>query len=39
MKYYNNERTHQDKMCLGRIPMETLIDGEKIWQEKLLNQI
>ncbi len=35
--YYNNERTHQGKMCCGRTPMETLIDGKKIWQEKLLN--
>ncbi len=37
MVYYNNERTHQGKMCCGRTPMETLIDGKKIWQEKLLN--
>ena len=37
MFYYNNERTHQGKMCCGRTPMETLIDGKKIWQEKLLN--
>jgi transposase InsO family protein len=37
MRYYNNERTHQGKMCCGRTPMETLIDGKKIWQEKLLN--
>jgi transposase InsO family protein len=35
--YYNNERTHQGKMCCGRTPMETLVDGKKIWQEKLLN--
>ncbi len=35
--YYNNERTHQGKMCCGRTPMDTLIDGKKIWQEKLLN--
>ncbi|MFQ5470032.1 MAG: IS481 family transposase [Gammaproteobacteria bacterium] len=35
--YYNNDRTHQGKMCCGRTPMETLIDGKKIWQEKLLN--
>ncbi len=37
MLYYNNERTYQGKMCCGRTPMETLIDGKKIWQEKLLN--
>ena len=37
LAYYNNERTHQGKMCCGRTPMETLVDGKKIWQEKLLN--
>ena len=31
---YNTERTHQGKMCCGRTPLETLIDGKKIWQEK-----
>ena len=35
--YYNNERTHQGKMCCGRTPIETLTDGKQIWQEKLLN--
>jgi len=35
--YYNNERTHQGKMCCGRTPIETLNDGKQIWQEKLLN--
>ncbi|MCG8611663.1 MAG: IS481 family transposase [Pseudomonadales bacterium] len=35
--YYNNERTHQGKMCCGRTPMETLIDGKSIWQEKFIN--
>ena len=33
---YNCERTHQGKMCCGRKPMETLEDGKKIWQEKLV---
>ncbi len=37
LSYYNNERTHQGKMCCGRTPIETLIDGKQIWQEKLLN--
>jgi len=32
--YYNTERTHQGKMCCGRTPSETLIDGKKIWLEK-----
>lgn len=33
---FNNERTHQGKMCLGRTPMATFIDGIKIWNEKNL---
>ena len=35
LAYYNNERTHQGKMCCGRTPMQTLLDGKKIWQEKV----
>ena len=35
--YYNNERTHQGKMCCGRTPLETLVDGKKLWQDKNLN--
>jgi transposase InsO family protein len=34
--YYNNERTHQGKMCCGRTPLETLEDGKSIWQEKMV---
>jgi transposase InsO family protein len=37
--YYNNERTHQGKICNGRTPMETLLSGKLIWDEKNLNQI
>ena len=33
---YNYEITHKGKMCCGRTPMETLEDGKKIWQEKLV---
>lgn len=33
---YNNDRTHQGKMCCGRTPMETLLDGKRIWKEKFL---
>jgi transposase InsO family protein len=33
---YNNERTHQGKMCCGRTPMETLEDGKKLWMEKFI---
>lgn len=34
---YNNKRTHQGKMCCGRTPMQTLIDGKLIWKEKFVN--
>lgn len=37
--YYNNARTHQGKMCNGRTPMDTLLDGKRIWVQKNLNQI
>lgn len=37
--YYNNDRTHQGKMCNGRTPMDTLLDGKQIWTQKNLNQI
>ena len=39
IKHYNNERTHQGKKCCGRTPLETLLDGSKIWVEKDLAQI
>jgi transposase InsO family protein len=39
MQYYNNQRTHQGKMCCGRTPMETLIDGKAVWAQKNLAQI
>jgi transposase InsO family protein len=39
INYYNNERTHQGKMCNGRTPMDTLLDGKSIWVEKNLAQI
>jgi transposase InsO family protein len=34
LDYYNNERTHQGKVCCGRTPIKTLLDGKKIWKEK-----
>jgi len=37
LEYYNRERTHQGKMCCGRTPWDTLIDGKRIWQEKYVN--
>lgn len=39
LEYYNNARTHQGKMCCGRTPMKTLLDGKAIWEEKNLTQI
>ena len=34
LKKFNTERTHQGKMCCGRTPFETMVDGRKIWQQK-----
>jgi len=31
---YNTARTHQGKICCGRTPIETLLDGKRIRQEK-----
>ncbi len=39
LKFYNTERTHQGKVCNGRIPFATLLDGKRIWAEKNLAQI
>lgn len=36
LTYYNNERTHQGKMCLGRTPFDTMLDGSKIWKDKFI---
>lgn len=35
LAYYNNARTHQGKMCCGRTPMQTLIDGKEAWKDKI----
>jgi transposase InsO family protein len=37
LQYYNNERTHQGKMCCGRTPIQTLVDSKQIWMEKFIN--
>ncbi len=37
LEEYNTQRTHQGKMCNGRTPMDTLIDGKQIWQDKFMN--
>jgi transposase InsO family protein len=34
LENYNNARTHQGKMCCGRTPMATLLDGKTVWKEK-----
>ncbi len=37
--YYNHTRTHQGKRCQGRTPMETFIDGKKLFEEKNVVQL
>lgn len=39
LKFYNTGRTHQGKVCNGRTPFATLLDGKHIWAEKNLAQI
>ena len=36
LMYYNEQRTHQGKMCGGRTPLATLEDGKRIWKEKFV---
>ena len=31
LHHYNIERTHQGKMCCGRTPFQTMIEGKEIW--------
>ena len=38
LHHYNTERTHQGKMCCGRTPFETMIEGKEIWKEKFVDQ-
>ena len=35
MYKYNNQRTHQGKMCNGRTPIQTLIETKCLWDEKV----
>lgn len=37
LAHYNNEKTHQGKMCRGRAPRQTLIAGKSFWEEKVGN--
>lgn len=33
--YYNHDRTHQGKVCCGRTPMQTMVDGKEAYEEKV----
>lgn len=33
---YNTQRTHQGKMCCGKTPHQTMIEGKQIWKEKFI---
>ncbi len=35
---YNERRTHQGKMCCGRTPMETFLDGKQKVRQKMIEQ-
>ena len=37
IEYYNKKRTHQGKMCYGRTPWQTFLDGKEIVKEKMIN--
>jgi transposase InsO family protein len=37
LRLYNDERTHQGKMCCGRTPMRTFAEGIRICQEKTIS--
>jgi hypothetical protein len=34
IRYYNEERTHSDKYCFGKVPMETFLDTLPLAKEK-----
>ena len=35
LTWYNHDRTHQGKMCCGRTPWQTFLDGIQLWNEKV----
>ena len=37
LHHYNHTHKHQGKMCCGRTPIETMIDGKEIWKKKFVN--
>jgi transposase InsO family protein len=38
MNKYNRDRTHQEKRCKGKTPMETFIGGKVLYEEKNLRE-
>ncbi len=38
LHYYNYERTHQGKICVGRTPNDTFVDGLNKMSQKTFNQ-
>lgn len=38
MVTYNTDRTHQCKRCKGRTPVETFVEGKKLFLEKNLEE-
>ena len=35
LKHYNEERTHQGKICNGSTPLQTFVDGRHLWRVKV----
>jgi transposase InsO family protein len=35
IRHYNQDRTHQGKVCCGRTPMQTMMDGKEAYNEKV----
>ena len=34
---YNTQRSHQGKMCCGRTPLTTMLEGKELWNDKVLS--
>jgi len=39
LRHYNEERTHQGKMCCGRTPMQTFRDAKSIVAQKITHRL
>ena len=39
MKYYNEERPHSGRYCLGKTPMQTFMDSKQLAKQKMLDQL